>query len=175
MILVDPASLDESVIDAIRRLRIIAFDFDGVFTDNSVYVSQDGVESVRCLRSDGLGLAKLSAIGVDALIISTESNPVVTTRAKKLKLRCIQDCPEKLVALRDVVLEAGATLADAAFVGNDINDRSCLEAVGLPIVVADSHPDVLPLGRYRTVTRGGYGAVREICDMIVRVRTEVRS
>jgi YrbI family 3-deoxy-D-manno-octulosonate 8-phosphate phosphatase len=152
----------------IRKIRLVAFDFDGVFTDNMVYVLQDGSEAVRCNRSDGIGLQKLKRLGIEAVIISTESNPVVSARARKLKIRCVQDCPDKRKTLEDIAQETGISLAEVAFVGNDINDRPCLTSVGLPIVVQDAHPDVISLAAYRTQTRGGYGAVREICDLFER-------
>jgi 3-deoxy-D-manno-octulosonate 8-phosphate phosphatase (KDO 8-P phosphatase) len=153
-----------------RAVKLVVFDFDGVFTDNTVYVSQDGVESVRCWRSDGLGLAKLKQAGVPAVIVSTETNPVVTARADKLAIRCIQGCDDKLAAVRALAVEHGLTLADIAFVGNDINDLACLQAVGLPIVVHDAHADVVALGAHRTTARGGRGAVREVCDTVVAAR-----
>lgn len=163
-------SLDPVVTERLRRVRLVAFDFDGVFTDNSVYVTQDGTEMVRCVRSDGLGLQALSVLGVASIIISTERNPVVSARAKKLAVRCIQGCDDKLAALQGVLAETGLDLAETAFVGNDVNDLTCLRAVGLPIVVADAHEDVLPHALYRTAASGGNGAVREICDMIVAVK-----
>ena len=70
-------------------IKLVAFDFDGVFTDNTVYVSQDGVESVKCWRSDGIGLARLSDVGVRACLLSTEANPVVGIRATKLKIKYV--------------------------------------------------------------------------------------
>lgn len=154
----------------LRRVRLVVFDFDGVFTDNTVYVSQDGVESVRCWRSDGLGIAKLKQAGVDAVIVSTETNPVVSVRSRKLAMRCVQGCDDKLSAVRALAAEYGVTLDDVAFVGNDINDLSCLEAVGLPIVVQDAHHDVLGAAAYRTTAPGGRGAVREVCDAIFAAR-----
>jgi YrbI family 3-deoxy-D-manno-octulosonate 8-phosphate phosphatase len=153
----------------IGRIRLIAFDFDGVFTDNMVYVLQDGTEAVRCCRSDGLGLTKLRRLGIESIIISTESNPVVSARARKLKIRCIQDCLEKRTVLETVTREMNISLEETAFVGNDINDTSCLSCVGLPIVVQDAHPDVLAHAFYRTNAPGGHGAVREICDVFDRM------
>lgn len=162
--------LDGDLAERFRGLRLVAFDFDGVFTDNSVYVTQDGVESVRCVRSDGLGLQKLAALGIATIIISTETNPVVTVRSRKLSVRCIQGCDDKRSALENVIAELGVSMAETAFVGNDVNDLECLKVAGLPIVVADAHQDVLPYAAFRTETRGGYGAVREICDLIAAVR-----
>ncbi len=153
-----------------RAVKLIAFDFDGVFTDNTVYVSQDGVESVRCWRSDGLGLARLRQAGIPSAIVSTETNSVVSARATKLAMRCIQGCDDKLGAVRALAAEHGLTLADVAFVGNDINDLACLEAVGLAIVVQDAHHDVVGAAAYRTTAPGGRGAVREVCDAIIASR-----
>lgn len=153
----------------VKKVRLIAFDFDGVFTDNSVYVFEDGREAVRCTRADGIGLAKLRGLGVEAVIISTEINPVVQVRADKLGVYCIQGCEDKRSALLALLEERGLSLEQAAFVGNDVNDLACLEMVSLPIVVRDAHPDIIPIARFRTRARGGYGAVREICDHFSRI------
>ena len=101
-----------SLEDLIQRVRLIAFDFDGVFTDNMVYVFEDGREAVRCFRSDGIGLQKLKKLGIETVIISTEANPVVSARARKLKIRCIQDCQDKRAVLADIAREKNITLSD---------------------------------------------------------------
>lgn len=162
-------TLPTGLIEAIRHIRLVAFDFDGVFTDNTVWVGEDGHEWVRCWRGDGIGLRKLERAGIETVIISTETNPVVSARSRKLQIRCIQGCADKRVALEGLILELGLSLAQVAFVGNDINDLPCLTCVGLPIVVQDAHSDVLAFARYRTQTPGGYGAVREICDLFEQV------
>jgi YrbI family 3-deoxy-D-manno-octulosonate 8-phosphate phosphatase len=154
--------------EIIRRIRLVAFDFDGVFTDNMVYVFEDGREAVRCFRSDGIGLHKLKKLGIETLIISTEANPVVSARARKLKIRCIQDCQDKRAVLEDLSHDQGIGLGEVAFVGNDVNDLPCLECVGLPIVVQDAHQDVVSTARYQTKNPGGHGAVREVCDLFER-------
>ena len=161
----DPGEIDSILQEVIRKIRLVAFDFDGVFTDNMVYVLQDGSEAVRCNRSDGIGLRKLKKLGIATVIISTESNPVVSARAQKLKIRCFQNCEDKHKTLENVTQEFGISLDEVAFVGNDINDQPCLNHVGLPIVVNDAHQDVVSIARYQTRNPGGYGAVREICDL----------
>ena len=161
----DPGEIDSILQEVIRKIRLVAFDFDGVFTDNMVYVLQDGSEAVRCNRSDGIGLQKLKKLSIETVIISTEANPVVSARARKLKIRCLQDCEDKRTTLESIVRESGISLDEVAFVGNDINDLECLTHVGLPIVVHDAHQDVIALARYQTRNPGGYGAVREICDL----------
>jgi YrbI family 3-deoxy-D-manno-octulosonate 8-phosphate phosphatase len=153
----------------IRTIRLIAFDFDGVFTDNHVYVFEDGREAVRCTRSDGMGLNKLKPLGIATVVISTEPNSVVTVRSRKLNIDCIQNCPDKRAAIDEVAQKMGISLEQVAFVGNDINDLPCLTAVGLPIVVNDAHPDVVSSAYYQTKLAGGYGAVREVCDLFDQV------
>ena len=155
----------DQIEDIIRCIRLVAFDFDGVFTDNAVYVLEDGTEAVRCFRSDGIGLQKLKNLGIETVIISTEANPVVSARAHKLKIRCIQDCQDKRAVLEDIAQEKKIALAQVAFVGNDINDLPCLECVGLPIAVQDAYQDVLAVALFQTKRPGGRGAVREICDL----------
>ena len=158
-----------SLAELVRAIRLVAFDFDGVFTDNMVYVFEDGREAVRCTRSDGIGLGKLRALGLATVIISTETNPVVTARSRKLTIRCVQSCADKRAALDELAAEMGLSLEQVAFVGNDVNDLPCLTCVGLPIVVRDAHPDVVPYALYRTGAPGGHGAVREVCDLFESV------
>ena len=154
---------------AIRRTKLIAFDFDGVFTNNTVFVMEDGREAVQCCRADGLGLAKLARLGVEPIVISTEINPVVEMRSRKLGLACFSGSDDKLLTLQAELDARGLMSAQAAFVGNDINDLSCLEHVGLPIVVRNAHPDVVSCALYRTRRCGGEGAVREVCDLFDHV------
>ena len=158
----------DNMLGLIENIRLIAFDFDGVFTDNMVYVLEDGTEAVRCYRSDGIGLQKLKRLGIETVIISTESNPVVSARARKLKIQCYQGCHDKRAVLDEVAEKMGISLDEVAFMGNDVNDLSCLSCVALPIVVKDAHPDVVSIARYRTISPGGCGAVREICDLFER-------
>ena len=165
MIANDPAGIDPILQELIRKIRLVVFDFDGVFTNNMVYILEDGSEAVRCCRGDGIGLQKLKQLGIEAVIISTESNPVVSARARKLKIRCFQNCHDKHEALENLIREMGISLTEVSFVGNDINDLACLTSAGLPIVVQDAHPDVIPRAVYRTRNHGGQGAVREVCDL----------
>ena len=158
--------MNDDIESICSSVKFIGFDFDGVFTDNIVYTSQDGNEYVACWRSDGLGLSKLKKTGIPIWVISTEKNPVVKKRCEKLEINCLQGCDDKLTALERLLKEYDCKLSEAAFVGNDINDVACLENVGLPIVVADAHPDIQHLAKYKTRTLGGKGAVREVCDLI---------
>ncbi len=154
----------------LASIQLVAFDFDGVFTDNTVLVSQDGVESVRCWRSDGLGVSRLCEMGVSVVIISTEKNPVVQVRANKLKIPCKQGVEDKAAAVLNICQSLEVSLQHTMFVGNDINDIPAFEAVGVPVAVADAYPEVDPYILHRTQKPGGLGAVREVCDLIVHAK-----
>ncbi len=164
----DVPPLHSAAATELRAIRFIVFDFDGVFTDDAVYVSQDGIEMVRCWRGDGLGLRKLDGLGIGSAILSTETNPVVGVRARKMRIQCYQGIDNKREQLEQLRLETGVPLSGFAYVGNDINDLLCFQGVGLPIAVSNAHPDVLACVRYRTDAAGGHGAVREVCDLVAR-------
>jgi len=151
-------------------VRLLGIDFDGVMTDNSVYVFEDGREAVRCSRLEGYGLRRLIAAGAEPVIVSTEANGVVAARARKLNIACIQDVPDKVAAMEALLRERALHWRDAGFIGNDVNDLAVLQRVGLPVVVADAHECVCIDGVFRTARRGGEGAVRELCDAIAAVK-----
>lgn len=150
----------------LARIRLAVFDFDGVFTDNHVWVTERGEESVRCHRSDGLGLERLREVAVETVILSTERVQIVMARAEKLQVPCRHGLGDKLAALREEAERLGVSLEDTAYVGNDINDAACLSAVGLPVCPADAWPEVASLARWRLERRGGEGCVREFCDAV---------
>lgn len=154
----------------LSNMQLLVLDFDGVLTSNTVYLTEDGVESVRCWRGDGMGISLLNGQGVKTWVVSKEVNKVVAKRCEKLKINCIQGCDDKENALLKISKEQGISTNNIAFMGNDINDIPALQLVGLPIVVADAHPETLLYAKYQTSTKGGYGAVREICDMIVAAK-----
>jgi 3-deoxy-D-manno-octulosonate 8-phosphate phosphatase (KDO 8-P phosphatase) len=150
----------------LERLRFAVFDFDGVFTDNRVWVNERGEEALAFSRSDGLGLRRLDEVGVPYLIVSLEVNPVVGARAQKLQAACVQGADDKLSVLREQAERRGVALEQTAYVGNDVNDAECLRAVGLPVVPADAWPEVKPLARWVLERPGGNGCVREFCDAV---------
>lgn len=152
--------------ELLLSVKLLALDFDGVLTDNTVSVNQEGVESVRCWRSDGLGIQRVRQVGIEVLIISTEVNPVVTIRAGKLKIPCKQAIEDKASAIKEICTEMGIDLQHVMFVGNDINDIPALALVGAPVAVADAYPETFEHVVYRTEKCGGKGAVREICDIL---------
>lgn len=148
-------------------IRLLVLDFDGVMSNNQVLVLQDGTEGVLCNRSDGMGLEMLRKRGVAAMVISKEVNPVVAARCRKLKLECHQGVDDKLPTLQKLANEKELTREQIAYVGNDINDLECMGWVGLPIAVADAYPQCIAAARLTTGARGGWGAVREVCDRLI--------
>ena len=146
-------------------IKAIAFDFDGVFTDNRVYVTQTGEEAVVCDRSDGMGISMLRKAGIPLVIISTEKNPVVSVRAAKLHMDVLQGIENKLPVLNQGAAENQLSIGQVAFIGNDINDVDCLNAAGVGIAVADAYPVAVDAADFVLTKKGGEGAVREIADL----------
>lgn len=151
-------------------VRLVVFDFDGVFTDDRVYVDQDGRESVACSRGDGLGLHRLRGQGVRTAVLSTETNPVVAARCRKLELHCRQGVADKASALEALVRQAGLGWHEVAFVGNDVNDLGCLARAGLAVAPADARAEVRAVADWVLQSRGGRGAVREVCELLMAAR-----
>jgi 3-deoxy-D-manno-octulosonate 8-phosphate phosphatase (KDO 8-P phosphatase) len=150
----------------LARIRLAVFDFDGVFTDNNVWVNERGEESVRCSRADGFGLARLREVGVAAVVLTTETVPIAVARANKLEVDCRHGLADKLAALREEAAARDVSLEETAYLGNDVNDAECLRAVGLPVCPADAWPEVAGLARWRLERCGGEGCVREFCDAV---------
>ncbi|MDN4480443.1 acylneuraminate cytidylyltransferase [Demequina muriae] len=155
-----------------RTLEVdaLVMDFDGVHTDDLVSVDQNGVESVRVSRSDGMGIGMLREAGLPMLILSKERNPVVAARGAKLGVEVLQGIDRKATALRDWCAQRGIALDRVAYVGNDVNDIECLEIVGWPVVVPEAGAAVAAHARLVLTKPGGAGAVRELAEMILKAR-----
>ena len=149
-----------------EKPALVVLDFDGVLTDNRVWVTESGEEAVACHRGDGLGLAMLRKVGVEVVVLSTERNPVVAARCKKLNLSCWQGIDDKRSELLRLTEEYGVNLDEVVYIGNDVNDLECMCMVGCGIAVADAHPSVRDAADLILSHRGGHGAVREFCDLI---------
>ncbi|WP_345802354.1 acylneuraminate cytidylyltransferase [Microbacterium sp. AZCO] len=148
----------------------VVTDFDGVHTDDTVTVDDAGREAVRVSRSDGMGVALLRKAGIPVLILSTETNPVVSARARKLRVEVLQGVDEKAAALRAWAEASCIPLSRIAYLGNDVNDLACLELVGWPVAVPDAHPLVLAAARAVVDRPGGDGAVRALADRVLLAR-----
>ncbi len=150
----------------------VVMDFDGVFTDNAVFVMQDGREAVRADRGDGMGLSMLRSEGIPLVILSKERNPVVSARAEKLGIECHQAEDDKLPALTRWAAAHGVRLEHTVYVGNDINDVECLRAVGCGVVPSDAHPTARAAANLVLERPGGHGALRELSDLILARKGE---
>ena len=155
---------------ALAAARLVVLDFDGVLTDNRVRVAEDGAESVVCHRGDGWGIRRLRESGLEVVVLSTETNPVVGARCRKLGIACLQGIADKGEMLRTLARERGLEARQVVYVGNDGNDADCLRWAGVPIVVADAEDEVRSLARLITRRPGGAGAVREVAGWIVAAR-----
>ncbi|MBN1306148.1 MAG: acylneuraminate cytidylyltransferase [Anaerolineales bacterium] len=156
------------------EIKMLVMDFDGVLTDNRVWVNQEGVEYVAANRSDSYGLSLLCKAGVDAIVISKETDPVVAARCRKMKVPYLQSIDDKESALKELLAEKGIPAEKVVFVGNDINDIPGFKAAGWSVAVADAQPEVIRQADYVLSSSGGRGAVREVCDLILKSLQETK-
>ncbi|MGM9467483.1 cytidylyltransferase domain-containing protein [Streptomyces murinus] len=145
----------------------VVLDFDGTQTDDRVLIDSEGRELVSVHRGDGLGIAALRRSGLRMLILSTEQNPVVAARARKLKLPVLHGIDRKDLALKQWCEEQGIAPERVLYVGNDVNDLPCFALVGWPVAVASAHDVVRGAARAVTSLPGGDGAIREIASWIL--------
>ncbi|WP_330459447.1 N-acylneuraminate cytidylyltransferase [Streptomyces sp. NBC_00820] len=145
----------------------VVLDFDGTQTDDRVLIDSDGREFVSVHRGDGLGIAALRRSGLKMLILSTEQNPVVAARARKLKLPVLHGIDRKDLALKQWCEEQGIAPERVLYVGNDVNDLPCFALVGWPVAVGNAHDVVRGAARAVTTLPGGDGAIREVAGWIL--------
>jgi len=146
----------------------VLFDFDGVMTDDAVFVDEKGKESVRAHRGDGMGIEMLRQNGIPIGVISKEKNAVVMRRCEKLQVECIQGVDAKDTTIRQWAQEKEINLADVIYVGNDINDLAAFDVVGHSAAPFDAHPQIRAIASVVLSKSGGNGAVRELCDLILQ-------
>ena len=156
------------------NVKVVILDFDGVLTDNYVYINQEGIETVRCYRSDGIGISNLKKLGVKFFIVSTESNIVVKERANKLKIDCYYNVGNKDKVIREISAKTKINLNNILFIGNDINDIPALKIVGFPCAVNDCFFEIEKYVIFKTNKFGGSGAVRELCDLIYNQKNNAK-
>ena len=149
-----------------NNLKLIVYDFDGVMTDNKVYVDQDGREMVQVNRSDGLGVSEIKKLGIEQIIISTEKNSVVSARASKLSIPCLQGIENKKDVLMNYCKKNDIDLKNVAYVGNDTNDKEAMEIVGYSFCPVDAHGSIKKISNHILDTKGGNGVIRELLDFI---------
>ena len=149
-----------------QNIKLIVSDFDGVMTDNRVWIDEDGKESVCVSRADGQAIHILKSIGIDLIIMSTEVNEVVKKRAEKLKVECVQSVINKKECLKQYCNEKNISLKAVAYIGNDINDFEAMQIAGLKIVPQDYYDEVKNIADFVTEAEGGHGVIREIAGIL---------
>ena len=153
-----------------KAIKLIVTDFDGVLTDGRVWVNENGQETVAANRSDSMRIRQMRELGMDVIILSSEVNPVVSMRAKKMKVEALHGMglDEKGEVLKKYLAEKNIDPSQVVYLGNDFNDLPCFEIAGWSVAVADAYPDVLRVADHVLKTNGGFGALRELCDLILK-------
>jgi 3-deoxy-D-manno-octulosonate 8-phosphate phosphatase (KDO 8-P phosphatase) len=147
-------------------------DVDGVLTDAGMYYGPDGEVLKRFNTRDGMGLERVRQAGVAVAIISGEDSAIVHARAAKLKIDDVFcGAQEKRSAIDELCVRHSLRLEQVAFIGDDLNDLPALACVGFPCAVADAAPEVKAAAMYVTQRRGGDGAVREVCELLIAAQS----
>ncbi len=152
-----------------ETIKLIICDFDGVVTDNLVMTDQDGRESVLASRSDSMHIKTLREKGIELMILSSEPNPVVMARAKKMSVEAIHNVglQDKGRVMRELLEQKNINAENVVYIGNDLNDLPCFEVAGWSVAVADAYPEVIRAADHVLTKTGGHGAIRELCELIL--------
>ena len=157
------------------KIKLLVSDFDGVFTDNSVYITQDGKESVRCSRADGFGIKALLQKGIKFIICSSEKIPIANFRGKKIGFPVFTGIEDKGLFIAKYIKQNKFHSNECAFIGNDINDLSAFKKVKHCLAVKDSYQEVINASTFLLNKKGGEGAVREACQFVIDYNEDFES
>ena len=160
--------ITDTSFNAMKNIKLLICDIDGVFSDGRIYLGNNGEELKAFHTKDGYGVKALGASGVDVGVITGRTSNIVATRMTALNVKYIVQGEEnKLPALKSMVKKLNLSINEIAYIGDDMPDHECINYVGLGIAVKDAHPSIISIANYTTFNRGGFGAVREICDLIM--------
>jgi 3-deoxy-D-manno-octulosonate 8-phosphate phosphatase (KDO 8-P phosphatase) len=163
--------IELEVMQRAARVKIMIFDVDGVLTDGSLTYNADGEITKTFFVLDGLGIQLLNRSGVKTAIISARNSPIVVKRAADLGITHVfQGQHDKRFAFTDLLGRTGLTPEQCGYIGDDVIDLPLLTRVGFAVTVPTGHPDVAQYAHYMTKNPGGRGAVREVCDMVMRAQ-----
>jgi len=155
----------------LAAVRLAAFDVDGVFTDGRIYVADDGTESKAFSTLDGYGVRRLLEGGIEVAVISGRQSAAVEKRMAELGVRhVLLACADKVAAFERLAAQLSLTPAQCCYTGDDLPDLALLQQVGVSIAVANAHREIRAVCDYTTGGRGGFGAVREVCDLLLDAR-----
>ena len=164
--------MNRQLLQKLRTIQLVGFDVDGVFTDGRFYLSDEGIETKAFNTQDGYGVRCLLEAGVQVAIISGRNSRAVEQRMAELGVEHVfLGCRNKLPTFNTLLQSLNIPAKNAAYVGDDGPDLPLLEAAGVSIAVANAHADIKPRCDWTTAAPGGCGAVREVCDAIVRSRS----
>ncbi len=158
----------KDILERASRIRLLIFDVDGVLTDGSLFLGDDGQEYKAFNSRDGHGIKMLQKHGVTVAIITGRTSKVVEHRMANLGVTHVyQGKLEKLPAFEELIKEVGVSAEQTAYVGDDVVDLPVLRRVGLAIAVQDAHPMVVRHSHWQTPSAGGRGAARDVCEMLM--------
>lgn len=158
-------------VERAARVKVMIFDVDGILTDGSLTYGPDGEVTKTFNVLDGLGIQLLQKTGVATAIISARKSPIVNARAKDLGINYVwQGFHDKRVAFAELLAQTGLTAEQCGYIGDDVIDLPLLLQVGFAVTVPTGHPEVQHRVHYVTRNPGGRGAVREVCDMLMRAQ-----
>ncbi|MDN3653517.1 3-deoxy-manno-octulosonate-8-phosphatase KdsC [Thalassotalea ponticola] len=164
-------NVDERVLTAAKKVKLLVCDIDGVFSDGRIYLGNDSEELKAFNTKDGFGIKALSQNGVAVAVITGRQSNIVNNRMRALNVQFIvQGQEDKMPALVDIAQQLDLDIDEVAYIGDDVPDLPCIEAVGLGVAVNDAHPLVVRSADYVTFLKGGHGAVRELCDLIMQAQ-----
>jgi len=160
--------LDADLVARFRKIKLLSLDLDGTLTDGGIYYAEDGSELRKYQVQDGYGILLVKDAGIEVALITRSDTPAIQKRIDRLKIRFGRmGVYEKLPVLQEICKELGIGLDQVCHVADDVNDMDLMETVGLPIAVANARPQVKKVAAYITQARGGDGAVREVCDLLL--------
>lgn len=160
--------LDADLVARFRKIKLLSLDLDGTLTDGGIYYAEDGSELRKYQVQDGYGILLVKDAGIEIALITRSDTPAIQKRIDRLKIKFGRmGVYEKLPVLKEICKELGIGLDQVCHVADDVNDMNLMETVGLPIAVANARPQVKKAAAYITQARGGDGAVREVCDLLL--------
>lgn len=153
-----------------ETIKMIICDFDGVVTNNLVLTDENGKETVSASRSDSMHIKTLREKGIEVMILSSEPNPVVMARAKKMGVEAMHGIgmQDKGRVMREVLEQKNVKAENVVYIGNDLNDLPCFEIAGWSVAVADAYPEVIRAADFVLTKTGGHGAIRELCEIVLK-------
>ncbi|AIU67924.1 3-deoxy-D-manno-octulosonate 8-phosphate phosphatase [Vibrio coralliilyticus] len=166
--------VEQNTFNIAKEIKLLICDVDGVFSDGLVYMGNDGEELKTFHTRDGYGVKSLMNAGIEIAIITGRQSRIVENRMKALGISLIyQGQDDKVKAYQDICSKLNIAPEQTGYIGDDLIDWPVMEKVALKVCVADGHPLLAQRANYVTSIRGGHGAVREVCDLILQARNEL--